>query len=140
MFENTDVIIERNREEMTNKVFSQIKDAAKKGKTCTTYTTKDGLSYEIFGSILRTSEALVGMFLNDSGYTLEEKPLEDGFALILEIDWSKPKPSDFDNSNGYDDLIVYPTAIDIYPVSMQDKRGDEIGREIQMENKKRSRF
>lgn len=119
MFENTDVMIEREREDMTNKVFSQIRNAAKKGETCTTYTTKDGLSYEVFGSILRTSEALVGMFLNDSGYEIEAKPLEDGFALILEIDWSNPKPSKFDNPNGYDYLNDYPTANDIYPVSMQ---------------------
>lgn len=125
MFENTDVIIERNRESMTNKVFSQIKDAARKGETSTIYKTRNGLDYEIFGSMIRTSEALVGMFLNDSGYEIEEKPLEDGYALMLEIDWSEPKPSDFDNPNGYDDLIAYPTANDIYPVSMQAKRGNE---------------
>ena len=122
MFENTDVIIERNREAMTNKVFSQIKDAARKGETSTIYKTRNGLDYEIFGSTIRTSEALVGMFLNDSGYTIEEKPLEDGFALILEIDWNEPKPSKFDNSNGYDDLIAYPTANDIYTFSINNRK------------------
>lgn len=114
MIESTDVIIKKEEERMRDKVFSQIKNAAKKGETSTTYTAKDSLAYEIFGELYKTSEALVGMFLQDSGYEIEEKPLEDGFALILEIDWSEPKPSKFDNSNGYDDLIVYPTANDIH--------------------------
>ena len=122
MFENTDVIIERNRESMTNKVFSQIKDAARKGKTSTIYKTRNGLDYEIFGSMIRTSEALVGMFLNDSGYEIEEKPLEDGYALMLEIDWSEPKPSKFDSHEDYNETIEYPTANDIYKFSINNRK------------------
>lgn len=124
MLDSTDVMIKREEERMRNEVFSQIKDIARKGKTCTTYKTKDSLAYEIFGSALRRAEAIVGMFLQDSGYIIEEKPLEDGFALILEIDWSEPEPSKFDNSNGYDDLIVYPTANDIHSFSIQSKGND----------------
>ena len=122
MFENTDVIIERNRESMTNKVFSQIKDAARKGKTSTIYKTRNGLDYEIFGSMIRTSETLVGMFLNDSGYEIEEKPLEDGYALMLEIDWSEPKPSKFDSHEDYNEIIEYPTANDIYTFSINNRK------------------
>ena len=121
MVSDTDVMIDRRGMCVIDEVFLKINAAIEEDKTHTVYTFEDDIYYGLTGSALRESEIFVITFLNSDGYTIEEKLLEDGITRILEIDWSEPKPSQFDGVGGLDGPSIYPTANDIYSISMKNK-------------------